>query len=602
MKYLAVILFFLVSASTTFAAKPNQFITLVNPVRISSYNPDPLASIQAQYRIVSTHQLPATWLLTYDILAREELVNFLKTFSSNQELGIFLEVTPGLASASGVNYQQSGSWHFANSVFLSGYSQADRIKLLDTVFAKFKNTFNYFPVSVGSWWTDSYSLNYLVNNHHVTGNLAVADQFSTDGYQVWGQYWSTPFYPSRYHTGIPAQTFDSKTNLVNFQWAPREPYLGYVDSLYSTQDYPRIPGLSTDYFKELVHLYASQHTNKFGQITVGLESDLPAEIYSQEFFKQIQFLSSNEAKSAFTVTTMASFANWYQQAFPDLSPPHLITTPRATWYQSPFYRIGIVGTKIRDLRVYSSGAVEPYYLSPNNSPKLTINILAPIDEVSFSQESWLLPDNTRFDFNVDSFTISPVPTNIPIHLTKNPLIQISHDGQSLKIAFSRDWVSPLFGQIKSAVTSEALHFFSQKKALFFLITGRGWNHFRTYPYLVTASEMEALVKLSTLPPGRVLVPNQECLQCVYHTPNRPLVFSNQRDYVSIYGKHPVVKDSHILSSDISLAKTAYRKSNARYIYLTQIESYRETPLFSPGDLAVNKIFENANAQIWQAVK
>ncbi|EKD96225.1 MAG: hypothetical protein ACD_24C00134G0002, partial [uncultured bacterium] len=202
--------FFLFQIPVTEASEVNQYITIVNPVRESHYTKNLYQNLETQYRVIRDRNLPATWLLTYDVIEKEEESHLLKSFNGNQELGIFLEVTPNFSEKAGVKYNKGGSWHSANSVFLSGYLQSDREKLIDTVFEKFKKEFGYYPASVGSWWTDSYSLSYMKNKYDITANLVCADQFSTDGYQIWGQYWSVPYYPSRFHAGIPASNKESK--------------------------------------------------------------------------------------------------------------------------------------------------------------------------------------------------------------------------------------------------------------------------------------------------------------------------------------------------------------------------------------------------------
>ncbi|MEK6882181.1 MAG: hypothetical protein AABY22_21365 [Nanoarchaeota archaeon] len=201
-------LFFLSPSSVT-ASESKKFITIVNPVRISKYNPDPTASFVAQYSVINRFHLPATWLFTYDALADSKLIDAVQKMDHQQEKGIFLEITPDFATAAGVTYHQSASWHFANSVFLSGYTQPERLKLIDTIFEKFKSIFGYFPTSIGSWWTDGYSLSYIKDKYGITANLGVSDQFKTDGYQIWGQYWSTPYYPSVYHPAVPATSLNN---------------------------------------------------------------------------------------------------------------------------------------------------------------------------------------------------------------------------------------------------------------------------------------------------------------------------------------------------------------------------------------------------------
>jgi len=143
----------------------NQFITVVNPVRISLYSTNPSASLIAQYSEVKKRNLAATWLLTYDVISDSKVVSVTREMDKSQELGLFFEITPKIASAAGVIYNKTDSWHRANSVFLSGYSQKDRRELIDTIFGKFKDIYGYYPVSVGAWWIDSYSLEYMKNKY-----------------------------------------------------------------------------------------------------------------------------------------------------------------------------------------------------------------------------------------------------------------------------------------------------------------------------------------------------------------------------------------------------------------------------------------------------
>src|SRR3989338_7096044 len=280
----------------------SQFVTIVNPIRISAYSTNPGASLEAQYGEVQKRNLAATWLFTYDAILDSGVVNVAKVMDKTQELGLFLQVTPKFATESGVIYNKTDSWHRANSVFLSGYTQQDRIRLVDAIFEKFKKTFGFYPASVGAWWIDSYSLDYMKRKYNIVANLTVADQFATDGYQVWGQYWSIPFYPAKLHAGIPASTLDSKIDVVTIQWAARDPLNGYgrgPASLFSTQDYFEI-----DYFQKLIDLYAKSNNNKFGQITMGLKGDFPPSTYRGFFPKPLGGRKKLNISGEVSVVTM----------------------------------------------------------------------------------------------------------------------------------------------------------------------------------------------------------------------------------------------------------------------------------------------------------
>lgn len=56
---------------TVYAQGTNHFVTIVNPVRISAYTPNPQASLAAEYSEIYQRQLSATWLITYDALNNE---------------------------------------------------------------------------------------------------------------------------------------------------------------------------------------------------------------------------------------------------------------------------------------------------------------------------------------------------------------------------------------------------------------------------------------------------------------------------------------------------------------------------------------------------
>ena len=583
-------------------ANENEFISIVNPIRISDYSNDPVASIKAQYFEIRSRKLPATWLLTYDVVSNNDVVNVIRDFNSDQEIGIFLEVTPKLASDVDVVYRNLGSWHFAGSVFLSGYSQSERIKIIDKVFSSFKKEFGYYPTSVGSWWTDSYSLKYLSENYGVTASLGCADQFSTDGYQIWGTFWSAPYYPSRNHSGIPAQSEESKLDVVMTQWAPREPYNGYFDSRYSTQDYFTSPGKNIDYFEDLVSLYASSKNNQFGQVTIGLEGDFSPETYSKEFSAHLDVARKLNIKDDVNIVSMKTFSEWYRNKFPDYSPSHQ-TISELNWFNSVKYRVGYDNSppKIYDIRVYSDKVVEPYYTAPNYDRMLKINIESIIDGVSSSNEIWSLPDGTLIAPEDDSIVIYPENNiEVPAQLVNHPGVIITRENNALKIIFSENKLGNGNGSVFRDWSIESKYFFSQLKFPLDLLRGVGWNYFSKQNYLVTHDEIVALHKLSIMDDGIVLTPDIDCLQCKWSGAYKYPSISNSRSYISKLTGKKVKKSKKVFgaqSREESLKE--FIKTKAKYVYLVNHEDYVEKLPFSPGDLGVELVYSNANAQIWK---
>lgn len=518
LKWIGGLLIFLTVGSSASAKTENGFVTIINPIRISYYNSDPVASLQAQYGIINKLKLPATWLITFDVMDKSEMISEIKKFDKNQEIGLFLEVSRNFSEKSNIEYHETGSWHFANSVLLSGYTQEERKKFIDILFEKYKSIFGEYPTSVGSWWTDSFSLNYMKEKYGITADLGCADQLGTDNYSIWGQYWSTPYYPSKYHTGIPAGNNNTKLGIVRLQWAARDPRNGYYSSAESVQDNPKI-------FKKLLDLYAAKHDNQFGQITVGLEGDLAPSTYGENFKNQMTVV----ANSDYQITTMKQFAAWYINKFPDISPTQQISSDGAVWIMSPEYRQGQIDGKIIDKRIYNDKLLEPYYVSPNRERTLYINI-----------------DDSK------------QPTGITY----------------------ADW------------SAETSHAFKSNRFLLGLIFGKGWNKIYRQTYFIPPDELIALRRLSQMKKGKVLVVGQECLQCEWHTKYPHPAFANKRDYVAKYSSFPIIYIPKI-DKDI-------RKLGAKYLYLVKFEGYIESlGNFSPGDIGAEKVYENANSQIWK---
>lgn len=380
----------------------NSFVTIVNPVRgLDAWEEkfQPEVTLRGQIDVLTKHNLPATWLLRPDVLESQKLTDLVMQAPPIDEKGLFLEITPGWAKSSGVKYHESKSWHFAGSVFLTGYSQDDRIKLIDTAFENFKKVFGIYPTSVGAWWIDSFSLNYMQEKYHITAALIVADQYSTDNYQIWGQYWSTPYFPSKKNALYPAQSVDQKIPVVMMQWASRDPVNGYgkgvEESTLSVQvnDYIDYHKLDIQYFSKLVDIYTKQELNQVNQLVVGLENSYSWEKYRDEYQKQIELLLRRKLSGEIGVVNMQQFSSWYRSNIKTISPTHIIvsddplgTNKTSIWFMNPYYRANLYfsdsGAIFRDIRQYVEGGSEICYNTICDSINFATNATRVLDEVT----------------------------------------------------------------------------------------------------------------------------------------------------------------------------------------------------------------------------
>ncbi len=296
-----------------------KFVTIVNPVRSRELWKDKsLKPLDNQYQIIDRLQLKATWLLQNDVFSDVDLVSKFKKFNSNQEFGLFLEISPHLATKARVYYPSQTEWYSPKAVFLSAYNPTDRKKLIDQIVLDFKNTFGFIPKSAGAWWIDSWSQNYLAQKYKIYSLMIVADQKTTDNYGVWGQWWGYPYIASSQNILVPG---NSQTVVI--QWAQRDLEKAYngsgpLVSNYSLQanDYLS-QKLDFNYFKNLASQYLS--VEPLGQITVGLETGMESVGYEQEYKKQLTWISENKINPL----TMSQFSDVYKQIYNNHNPSEI---------------------------------------------------------------------------------------------------------------------------------------------------------------------------------------------------------------------------------------------------------------------------------------
>ena len=644
-----------------YAQKPKQsFITIVNPVRVSPYTINLKESIEAQYLEIKNRDFPATWLLSFDVLNNKDAAPSFRKFDNRQELGIFMEVSSISAKAAGVAYNKRDSWHRATSIFLPGYSQNERIKLIDSVFEKFKDEFGYYPASVGAWWIDSFSLDYMSRKYKVMANLNVSDQAGTDGYHVWGTYWSTPYYPSKINAAFPASSTENKLNIATLRWAHRDPLNGYISpdkresTRFSTQDYFTI-GLTHDYFEQLLRFYTDRD---FGQITIGLEGDFPAETYNKNFSTQLSIAQKLVSEGGIELSTMKNFAIAYMHRYKNFSPEALIessdilgSSRRIYWFQNPKYRVGIIHdfkdnkTQIVDLRAYYQDFQEPFYVAANKQydlfsivPSIIDSTIEPDLRITLDTGVLIASNNNsitfekgKLVFEEDVIKLNGIRARHDPRLLNSGLVGINSSGiyLSQKYPYSpdgyifREYLPKIPFALKSRISVAAIYFaliiFILSVIVFSLILRKrnpkyyqyfvvcvgiifliyGFLRF-TKPLFVSQSEIDALFVLKNLTNGKVLLYDKNCLRCQWSSKNKPAAMEGRKDYVKkLSSKETNYSLEFVLARNPDEAKEIIKKTKVKYIYLTKHEDYIESLSFAPEDLGIDRVYENANAAIYE---
>ncbi len=320
---------------------PSKVVTIVSPVRSRELWKDKsLVPVREQYGAISKLGLKATWLLQNDVLNDEELLSEIRKFDNKQELGLFLEVSEDLARKARVYYPINRPWYSPEAVFLSGYEIEERKLLIETMMENFNKEWGYYPKSVGAWWIDNWSLNYLEEKYGIKTAMIVTDQKTTDNYGVWGQWWGYPYYPAKYNILVPG-----KSEVLVIQWALRDPELAFEGegpktSNYSMQANDYISqGLDTNYFEKLANIYLDERNN-LGQITVGLETGIESVGFIYEYKKQLDWIKKNEI----TDVNMSEMSEIYKVTYDGRNPDEIRI---GEWLMTPEFRENkILGERI----------------------------------------------------------------------------------------------------------------------------------------------------------------------------------------------------------------------------------------------------------------
>ncbi len=260
---------------------------------------------------IKNYSLPFSWAFRFDALKNEEIILSLPT---GAEIGLLLEITPSLASVSGVVYkgkEDGNDWYFAKNALLIGYSQEERKKLLDTLFETFKTKFGYYPSFTVSWMIDAWSLNYINSKYGVTFHELTKEQFETDSYTLYGGIFNAPYYPSKNHPLIPG--YENKLNLVMVRQTISDLVYNYGSSkaYFTSQpnDYLENPEKkTTDYFKELLNNSLNQKVINNLSV-VGFENSFDWRKYGDEFIKQLEIIYTLQKENKLVVKKPGEYSS-----------------------------------------------------------------------------------------------------------------------------------------------------------------------------------------------------------------------------------------------------------------------------------------------------
>ena len=354
-----------------------RIINIINFIRQTDYrveNSDSLLyqTVEEQLKLVNKYNLPATFLLQYDALINPEYQHLLKSLLNKEsEVGGWFEITQPQVEDAGLKWRGEHSWvSHANIAFSTGYTPEEREKLVDVYMEKFKEIFGNYPKSIGSWYIDAHTLNYMYEKYGIIASCNCKDQIGTDGYTLWGGYWNQAYYPSKRNGYMPAQTQEGQIPVPVFRMLGSDPIYQYDTGLgnerqgvISLEPVYGNAGMNRQWVDYFFHSIVDEPCLAFNYAQAGQENSFTWKAMQKGLEMQIPIIDSLRQINKVRVETLGESGAWFKQNYPN-TPATAVTTMqdvrgegnKTVWFNSRYYRVNLLwkGTEFsfRDVHLF----------------------------------------------------------------------------------------------------------------------------------------------------------------------------------------------------------------------------------------------------------
>lgn len=356
-----------------------NFIRLLEP-RDSAITEEVLYNtVVNQVQLMQANKLGGTFLLQYDALMDARYQRLLKSLGKAFEIGAWWEIPQPLVEKAGLLWRGRFPWDWHADVgFSTGYTPEEREKLVDVYMDDFKKIYGYYPKSVGSWFIDAHTLNYLHSKYHIVASCNCKDQYGTDGYTLWGGYWNQAYYPSKVNSYMPAQHPANQTPVPVFRMLGSDPVRQYDNGLGTAWQgvitlepvYGNAGGDSS-----WVHWYFDQFVKgesmEFAYTQAGQENSFTWDGMQKGLRMQFPLIAQLRDEGKLVVQTLQESGKWFAKKYP-VTPATSVTVTKdlagsnrkTVWFNSRFYRANLLwedgSLKFRDIHLFNENFPSKY--------------------------------------------------------------------------------------------------------------------------------------------------------------------------------------------------------------------------------------------------
>ncbi len=420
-----------------------NFIRQCEP-RIDWITPEVLyQTVVSQVELMKFYHLKGTFLLQYDALIDTRYQDLLKSLPADQfEIGAWWEIPQPLVEESGYTWRGRYPWDWEAHVgFATGYTPEEREKLTDTYMDRFKDIFGYYPKSVGSWFIDAHTLNYMYEKYGIEASCNCKDQIGTDGYTMWGGYWNQGYYPSKMNAYMPAQHAENQIPVPIFRMLGSDPIHQYdkglggsVQGVVSLEPVYKGGGGNEEWCQWYYSAFVDGAAMAYGYTQTGQENSFTWKRMESGFKIQLPIIAKLLKEKKIEVKTLGETGQWFTKNF-KLTPPTSVTVLndhtgqdlKTVWFNSRFYRANLLWEKgtlrFRDIHVFDETVQSDYLTQKGTSTECDYYTLPVVDGFQWSSAGTIA--GLRFKYTVNDSVVDIIGTDPVVSDQKEGVLNIS---------------------------------------------------------------------------------------------------------------------------------------------------------------------------------
>ncbi|MCQ2433534.1 MAG: hypothetical protein MJ175_13105, partial [Clostridia bacterium] len=312
------------------------------------------------------------------------------------EVGLWFEVTGELARDAGVEWRskRDRNWDFyVCPGFIMSYNTEEKKKIIDTMMAKFKEYFGFYPRTVGSWLIDTQSMKYMADNYPVEAFSVCREQWGMDGYTLWGGPYYGGYYPTLNNMQTPAGSIENQIGVPVFRMYMNDPIYCYYEfgkrevndidyGLFTTE--PAWPcgqylgWVNWAYQKAFDPANLGWSYLQIGQETCfGFEEPLSSAIEMQ-----IRHAKKYQSTYGYDFVTVGDMGHAFRESFKETPDSFRFALDdwalkgnQSVWFSNRKYRINLFSTYrevwIRDIHFFSDDCPDRSTATPRRAPSWT---------------------------------------------------------------------------------------------------------------------------------------------------------------------------------------------------------------------------------------